>query len=383
MGSSIRHGPGAKTKRNGLPHWISPPLGLQTHTSEHGKEAPTAVQEERVCWLGKALHRSKPRRMLSVDPYFRPGQRFDRAVSSSTRKTKLLKGKSDNMPIYEGQSIMRRLLEQESAQMMTELLRIRESFTHGGNRGGEAEATIREFFRKHLPLHFRVGHGEVFNKDGRRSRQTDVVVINQDHPPLFSDWERANMFIIEGVAAGGEVKTALQSVDDLRETFDKGTAFKCILVQPQAQSMMFGKDEDIARFVNRRPYFAFFFESKLGLKRIKQELDEWNNELREIERPSIDAVFVLDRGSIIHFGNGDGTLKLRLPDGTEGRGYHIRTDHHERVLPSILLWIFTSMPRVWMWTPPIVDYLIQEEAGGELSLDDNGRLSRTLPPKRV
>ena len=47
---------------------------------------------------------------------------------------------------------MRKILEQEAAQMMTELLRIRESFAHGGNRGGEAEATVREFLRKHLPI---------------------------------------------------------------------------------------------------------------------------------------------------------------------------------------------------------------------------------------
>ena len=190
---------------------------------------------------------------------------------------------------------MRRLLEQASAQMVTELLRIRESFTHGGNRGGEGEATVREFLRKHLPLYFGVGHGEVFNKDGRRSRQTDVVVTNQDHPPLFSDWERANTYIIEGVAA---VKTALVGGQP-EGPFKKGQAFKSILVEPQTQSMIFGTAEDITRFVNRRPYFAFFFESKLSLDRIKQTLEEWDSETREIERPSIDAAFILDRGSLV------------------------------------------------------------------------------------
>ena len=63
--------------------------------------------------------------------------------------------------------------------MITELQRIRETYEHGGTRGGEAEATLRELLRKHLPRIYRVGHGEVFNKDGRRSRQTDVVVANQ------------------------------------------------------------------------------------------------------------------------------------------------------------------------------------------------------------
>ena len=74
------------------------------------------------------------------------------------------------MPTYEGQRKMRKILEQEAEQMMTELLRIRESFAHGGIRGGEAEATVREFLRKHLPIFCGVGHGEVFNKDGRQRR---------------------------------------------------------------------------------------------------------------------------------------------------------------------------------------------------------------------
>ena len=287
------------------------------------------------------------------------------------------------MPIYEGQKIMRTLLEQEAAQMMTELLRIRGSFTHGGNRGGEAEATVREFLRKRLPLYCRVGHGEVFNKDGRRSRQTDVVVTNEDHPPLFSDWERANTFIIEGVAVGGEAKTALQSMDDLRDTFNKGKTFKSILAQPQPKAMMVGTGEDIKRFVYRRPYFAFFFESKLSLGRIKQALEEWDNEMREIERPSIDATFILDRGSVIHFGDGDGTLKIRLPDGTNGRRYQIQPDAHDKVLPNMLLWMFTSMPRIRTWTPPIVEYLVKKEAGGPLVLKDDGSLSRTLPARRA
>lgn len=287
------------------------------------------------------------------------------------------------MPTYEGQRKMRKILEQEAEQMMTELLRIRESFAHGGIRGGEAEATVREFLRKHLPIFCGVGHGEVFNKDGRQSRQTDVVVTNQDHPPLFSDWERANSFIIEGVAAGGEVKTVLQSMDDLQDTFKKGKAFKSILVEPQPQMMMFGTGEDIRRFVYRRPYFAFFFESKLSLGKVKQTLEEWDNEIREIERPSIDAAFILDRGSVIHFGDGDGTLKIRLPDGTNGRGYHIQSDADKRILPNMLLWMCTSMPRIRMWTPPIVDYLVQEEAGGPLVLNDDGRLSRTHPATRV
>ena len=266
--------------------------------------------------------------------------------------------------------------------MTAELIRIRKSFLHGGTRGGEAEATLREFLRMHLPLYTRVGHGEVFNKDGRRSRQTDVVVTNEEHPPLYSNWERAHLFIIEGIAAAGEVKTALQSLDGLRDTFDKARAFKSILAQPQERMLIYGTDQDNKRFVYRRPYFAFFYESKVSLNTMCQALEQWDKEVREVDYPTIDAVFVLEGGSIINFGDGSGMLKLRLPDGTDGRGYISRSDARDKVLPTLLLWMFSSMPRIRMWRPPIVEYLMEEEDSGPLMLKDDGVLSRKAPPRR-
>ena len=287
------------------------------------------------------------------------------------------------MPIYKGQEIMQRILEQESTRMMSELTTIREKFHQGGNRGHEAEATLREFLRRYLPVYNHVGHGEVFNKDGRRSRQTDIIVTNEEHPPLYNDWERAHSFIIEGVAAGGEVKTALQSASDLRDAFDKGMEFKRVLAQPQPKSIVHATNEDIRRFVNRRPFFAFFFESKVEIEAIKHHLEQWETELRDVERPIIDAVFVLSTGSIINFGQGDGVLSVRLSDGTNARGYQVEPEPKDRVLPSLLLWMFTSMPRMKMWVPPIVDYLLKEEDVGPLTMTDDGTMRRPTQPKRV
>ena len=223
----------------------------------------------------------------------------------------------------------------------------------------------------------------MFNKDGKRSRQTDIVIANEGQPPIFSDWEHANMFIIEGVAAAGEVKTSLQSIDQLKDTFNKGTTFKNILAEPPKQSLMFSSREDTRRFVYQRPYFAIFFESKVRLETVLSSLREWDSEVRAIQRPSIDALFLLDRGSVVHFGNADGILKIRLPDGTSGRGYHIHDDVQNKALPDFLLWLFTSIQQIQFWKPPIVNYLAREEAMGELMLRDDGTLIRTKLTKRT
>ena len=279
------------------------------------------------------------------------------------------------MAVYKGQEIMASLLKQEAVQLKSELQRIRDSFTHGGDRGDAAEATIREILRRHLPLSYRVGHGEVFNKDGKRSRQTDIVVANEGQPALFSDWDSANAFIIEGVAAAGEVKTSLQSASQLGDTFDKGAKFKSVLAEPPESSLMFSGPEDTRRFVYQRPYFAFFFESKLRLETVLTRLREWDLKTRAVLRPSIDGVFLLDQGSVLHFGDAGGNLKIRLPDGNVGRGYHAHGNACT-ALPDFLLWLFTSMQPIQFWQPPVVHYLVQEEDVGQLMLTDDGKLIR-------
>ena len=93
---------------------------------------------------------------------------------------------------------------------------------------------------------------------GNEARKTDIVVANEGQPPLFSDWENANAFIIEGVAAAGEVKTCLQSLSQLEATYQKAARFKSVLAEPTESSLTFASAEDRRRFTHRRPYFAFF-----------------------------------------------------------------------------------------------------------------------------
>ena len=112
-------------------------------------------------------------------------------------------------------------------------------------------------------------------------------------------------------------------------------------------------------------------------------MEQWETQLRDVERPIIDAVFVLSTGSMINFGQGDGVLSVRLSDGTNARGYQVEHPPKDRVLPSLLLWMFTSMPRIKMWVPPIVDYLLKEEDVGPLTMTDDGTMRRPTQPKRV
>jgi hypothetical protein len=109
-------------------------------------------------------------------------------------------------------------------RMLDDLEGIRARFTNPGIKGSGAEETLRSFLRKYLPRRLELGHGEVVDSFGNRSKQTDVVIATKDHPFTFTT-ESPGLFFVEGVAAGGEVKTVLTSVE-LSSAIENARAFK-------------------------------------------------------------------------------------------------------------------------------------------------------------
>ncbi|MGI8691433.1 MAG: DUF6602 domain-containing protein, partial [Geodermatophilaceae bacterium] len=80
---------------------------------------------------------------------------------------------------------------------------------HAGVKGSRVEVADREFLRKRLSRRLDVGHGEIVDQSGKRSNQIDVVVADLDQPFGGSGeaGDDPSLFLIDGVAACGEVKT--------------------------------------------------------------------------------------------------------------------------------------------------------------------------------
>ena len=275
-----------------------------------------------------------------------------------------------------GFEIMKGVLQTEEKRLGLELADIRHRYAHAGNKGGSSEQVFREFLSRYLPAYNRVGHGEVFNIDGLRSRQTDIVITNEYHVGLKSDWAEPQTFTIESVECAGEVKSVIQDVNTLRDIFDKAKVFKSMIIEPDQGMQFRAQDEDIPRFVWRKPYFGFAFESRLSIDRVIQELRLWNNELRPIERPVLDGLFVLDRGGTMHMGNGGGQLRWLGGDGEPQKGYVTIRHGGEQVLTNLLLWMYAAMPRIHYYTHPAFVYLRPNPHPGPLSMNDDGVVTR-------
>lgn len=247
----------------------------------------------------------------------------------------------------------RRKFELAQRRMVLSLDEIRESLTHKGDRGSSAEEVLREFLRQYLPSYNRVGEGEVINVAGEQSTQLDVIVTNEYHPSL-GRMNRPETFIVEGVAAVGEVKTNLNS-NDINTLIQSCIKYKSITPTNVTGMTGFWNPFDRHRFVEHRPYFLFAFESQLSIDAIHQKLaDYYKENLTPIEN-QIDALFFLDRGTIWNFGDGKGSFQ-HLINGVPQPGLYITNENKDGVLFDLMTW-FSILPRCSYPHSPMQLYL--------------------------
>ena len=273
-----------------------------------------------------------------------------------------------------GFDVMNTILAQEEKRLSTELANIRANYEHAGIKGTKVERVLRDLLRLCLPTDLRVGHGEVFDLDGRQSRQTDVVIANQYHFPQPPDhnWEEPQKFMIECVECAGEVKSALTSRRTVEECFENARSFKSLLGYA---SSSFGQTMggDKSRFLSRRPYFVFAFESKLRDETVWERLTELNSACREIDRPIVDAVFILNRGTLLYVREkGAGRISVTGTEGARLPGY---VGIGQNVITRFLFWTFVVMPRLIYLTHPATNYLAPQDPG-ENRLTELGDVKR-------
>jgi hypothetical protein len=227
-----------------------------------------------------------------------------------------------------------------------------------GDRGDDVEAAFRLFLRGHLPPKFRVGHGEVIDTKGRRSLQTDVIVADEEQPFPIDD--NPQLLIIEGVAAGAEVKANL-TTKDLADAINKGRRFKELEAIPgkwialASDTSKHGQpNSDLVRFYRHRPYFLFAYETEVADETLTRQLDD---AAEANSLPPLDAVFILSRGLTVNLWDGQGSLGFQTLDGQIITNWLPWEADPAKVLPTLLLWLHGVMPRFVGRSSPLVAYM--------------------------
>ena len=244
-------------------------------------------------------------------------------------------------------------------QMPTRLEVIRIEHMHRGSIGSNTEGVLRDFLREYLPPHNRIGHGEVIDLHDSISSQLDVVITNEHHPYL-NELTEPSLFFIEGVACAGEVKTSLNTAE-LGKALESALRFKSLNPDIPVGTQCRGNPEDLNRFVNSRPYFLFAFESAITLEKVRDEVNSFNTEKEVPIENQLDAIFVLDRGSIINFGAGNGALKYSVPGNPSLPGYNfLASKEAPKVLVNLLGWLSSTVPKISLPNSPLIKYLMKE-----------------------
>ena len=243
-------------------------------------------------------------------------------------------------------------------QMQGTLADVRDTFSNSSVKGTSMEDVFRDFIRQYLPRRLEVGHGEIIDSRGNKSGQTDVVIVNEDHPYLFKP-NSPGLFFIEGVSAVGEVKSILTSIE-LESTLKNSTLYKNLKLKIGKRTMVMSNKSDIKRYVEHpSPFFLFAYESQLSLKRIEEKVKEYmdDNSLSLFEL--IDGIFILNKGSIINFGDGKGTYICKTPNGPSIPGWKIIES--ETVLFDFFGFISINMPKTIRWEPILGYYLFDDK----------------------
>ena len=236
------------------------------------------------------------------------------------------------------------------AQMKARLKELRITFTHPGDKGVSVEDTFRKFLREYLPRRLGVGQGEVIDSKEHRSRQTDIVIVNEDHPFTFTQ-DLPGLFFIEGVCAVGEIKANLTSTE-LEKAINNSFYFKKLEIAPGKNTMVSSNESDLKRFYKCPPYFLVAFGSQLKLSSILKRIQDFMKSKKfgvdEVNKV-LDAIFVIEKGWVINFGDGKGSLQFRNSEGTSIEGWVWQNS--ETVLFDLLSWLTSVMPRMVRFEP--------------------------------
>lgn len=269
----------------------------------------------------------------------------------------------------------------------------RSTFSNPTNKGNEAEAAARDFLSRHLPRHLSVGNGEIIDTRGQRSGQVDVVISNEDQP-FVRETNDPCLYLVEGVSAAAEVKAYL-AAKQLKESLDTAGRVKELRPKPGFGDERLTSPADAARFYEAVPFFLLAFDVHLLPRTIAQKISQAPWVAGSVDGkpnffPLIDAIFMLGKGALIYFGEGEAYGISE--EGTEDRrvGWvFIKTD---ATLVEMLGWLSAIMPRYrrfksiapqYLSSGPRTTYHYTAEVLGLAEMADAHQATALLPTSQL
>jgi hypothetical protein len=168
------------------------------------------------------------------------------------------------------------------------------------SRGTEREHFINTFLREVFPLPYRFGSGDITDRSGRRSGQSDIVIEYPFLPslPFFSGGPR--LYLAEGVAAVIEVKSNI--CDQWNQVESSAVQLKQLKRSLENAAVQIGDlPEDV-------PLFAVGYRGWQSLEAVREHVIALD----------LDGILVVDPGLYVSNERFGTRLELRGPESLWG-----------------------------------------------------------------
>ncbi|CDQ44836.1 DUF6602 domain-containing protein [Mycolicibacterium neoaurum] len=272
-----------------------------------------------------------------------------------------------------------KILAAVEQELQTALAKARLESDHGTTVGDGAEDAVRSTLRDYLPSGYSVGKGIVYDAYGDGSRQTDVVIANPDHPLSFPAG-KSGTYVVDGVAAAGEVKSCLD-IAKLKDSIAKGTIFKQLrMTGGESDSVMTPKDQAYMKQIGMvPPYFVIAFDNKVAEGTMAEHLRNaglieppagkslGEHDWADTPQPPLDAICILGKGVWL-FLRPDNPMGFQFGFTSEDGSKSIRNDlsgwaYVPTGSPLVLtmVWLHAAMPRVFRGRSVFSPYLIPNQ----------------------
>lgn len=269
-----------------------------------------------------------------------------------------------------------KILSTVEQELQTALAKARLESDHGTTIGDGAEEAVRNTLRSYLPSGYSVGKGIVYDAFGDGSRQTDVVITNPDHPLSFPEG-KSGTYVVDGVAAAGEVKSCLD-VTALSDSIKKGTAFKQLrMTVNESDHVMTTKEQAYMQQIGMvPPYFVVAFDNKVAIETIGERLREADlisppvgksmgeHDWAHTPQPPLDAICVLGKGVWLYL-RPDNPMGFQIGLQKEDGSKTVKNDYAgwtyletDAPLVITMIWLHAAMPRIFRGKSVFSPYLV-------------------------
>jgi hypothetical protein len=218
------------------------------------------------------------------------------------------------------QGVTRQEIFAQAARKLRQEFQELSTVPHGGLKGQEAEELVRKFLRGHLPKRFDVGSGFIIDACNNLSKQTDVIIYDALHCPVYRASETAAIIPSDNVAAIVEVKSQLDK-QRMEETFANAAAAKGL-----AKTAL--PNIPLSFPVTAQTFSCLFaFATSLNLETLAEHYADGVRKYALGRH--VDVVLVLDKGIIMlaaqvpEFGPSWNPLMMEGFGGKKGEGSHI------------------------------------------------------------